>query len=248
MSWWRWRTLDYNGVRMNPGVSILIPTYGRTSLLKECVYSALSQVWSGRIEIIVLNDCVEQQIQPISGVLVINAPQRYATLGDKRTALVRLATMDRLQMWDDDDIALPDHVAKSVASLDRSKCPAVRSTLGYVMDGTSVTVWNNQPFHSATMWTEAMLSLMPYASMDDNEDIELCQRAIAKGWFLGDETIVPHGTPTWIYRPSVSTQHATKVGKLTLDTSEPTGAVDIVPIWDSDYAILVRNAGKPVIG
>jgi hypothetical protein len=92
-----------------------------------------------------------------------------------------------------------------------------------------------------------MLGLMPYASLDNNEDLELCKRGLARQWFFGDETIVPQHSPTWIYRPTIAAQHATKVGALTLDISEPTGAVDIEPIWSADYATLVRNIGKPVL-
>lgn len=97
---------------LQPAVSVLVPTYGRTRVLSECVQSFLQQEYNGLAEMIVLNDHPDQELALDSGVvgrpvIVINVQERIQDLGTKRNALVQTATHDLVTFWDDDDLYLP---------------------------------------------------------------------------------------------------------------------------------------------
>ena len=105
-----------------PGVSLLCPTYGRSPeqkhLLEECVLSFLLQDYAGPKELVILNDCANQELVcRAPGVRVVNTGARYSSIGAKRNALVSLATYDLLALADDDDIFLPHRISLSVRLL-----------------------------------------------------------------------------------------------------------------------------------
>ncbi|MFN0071023.1 MAG: PqqD family peptide modification chaperone [Chloroflexota bacterium] len=101
-----------------PSVSVLTLTYGRPSYLAEAVASFLSQDYPGPMEMIVLNDFVEQQIVCNSpNVRVVNAEQRFPSIGSKRNHSVSLAQGEIILTLDDDDLILPHHVRNCVGLL-----------------------------------------------------------------------------------------------------------------------------------
>ncbi len=98
---------------MQPPISVLVPTYGRTRVLSECIQSFLQQQYDGLMEMIVLNDHPEQELvlDPAAArvdrtVLLVNVAERIQDLGTKRNALVQMATHDLVTCWDDDDLYL----------------------------------------------------------------------------------------------------------------------------------------------
>jgi cellulose synthase/poly-beta-1,6-N-acetylglucosamine synthase-like glycosyltransferase len=104
-----------------PLVSCICPTYGRPPayqhLLEEAIESFLRQDYPNK-ELIVLNDCPGQELVcDAPGVRVVNAPERFATLGEKYNAAVDLAHGDLLAPWEDDDISLPWRLSLSVERL-----------------------------------------------------------------------------------------------------------------------------------
>lgn len=100
-----------------PFISCLCPTFGRTHLLEEAIQSFLSQTYPGRKELIVLNDFDQQRLVfDHPEVRVINAKERYPSLGQKRNASVDFSQGDLLCVWDDDDIALPWYLLRLYTS------------------------------------------------------------------------------------------------------------------------------------
>jgi Glycosyl transferase family 2 len=104
-----------------PLVSCFCPTFNRPPdhqyLLEEAIESFLRQTYPNK-ELIVLNDCPEQELVcDAPGVRVINAPERFPTLGEKRNAAIALARGELLAPWDDDDISLPWRLSLSVERL-----------------------------------------------------------------------------------------------------------------------------------
>ena len=70
-----------------PGISVLCPTYGRTSLLPEVLKSYSLQSYQGKSELIVLNDRYDQNLIYAGNdktIRIINVKERYETLGHKR--------------------------------------------------------------------------------------------------------------------------------------------------------------------
>lgn len=99
---------------MHYPLSILVPTYGRTRVIGECVQSFLQQDYDGPCEMVILNDRPDQHmvVDPTAfdqqrPVTVVNITERFPDLGTKRSTMVEMATHELIAFWDDDDIYLP---------------------------------------------------------------------------------------------------------------------------------------------
>lgn len=105
-----------------PDVSCICLTYGRPEVLEEAVYSFLQQDYTGRKELIVLNDYAGQSLKfDHPDVQVVNVAKRFRTVGEKMNVAVALASHDLLFVWDDDDIYLPHRLAFSTSRFEPQK-------------------------------------------------------------------------------------------------------------------------------
>lgn len=101
-----------------PLVSCLCPTFGRPHVLREAIWCFLQQDYANK-ELIIVND----HPNPITldreypGVRLINLPERFANLGEKRNYTTRLARGEILCVWDDDDLYLPWRLKQTVRHL-----------------------------------------------------------------------------------------------------------------------------------
>ncbi len=230
-----------------PLVSILIPTFRRPLLLAECVESARRQDYRGQLQVVVLNDDPTATLRAHDFLFtIINAPNRFATLGDKRNALMREVRGDIVQWWDDDDIALPDHVSRAVARLTAGRDPAVRLHRVFEWNGQTVRLVAPQPLCGVTMTTTAMREVGPFPSIDRDEDLVWRRTALAQRWFHGEAHHKAHHAPTFIYRSHAGPRCETHT-PAQWDAAHPvaTGTiaqtVAISPVWYSDYAATCRN-------
>jgi cellulose synthase/poly-beta-1,6-N-acetylglucosamine synthase-like glycosyltransferase len=102
-------------------ISCICPTYGRSPshqwLLEESIESFLKQDYPDK-ELIVFNDSPGQELCcDAAGVVVINLPTRFRSLGEKYNAAIRIADGDMISPWEDDDIMLPWRLTASRHSL-----------------------------------------------------------------------------------------------------------------------------------
>jgi glycosyltransferase involved in cell wall biosynthesis len=89
-------------------ISCLCLTYGRPSLLEESIECFKRQTWTGRKELLIINDLPDQKLLfDDDEVVIVNLNRRVRTLGEKRNLSAALARYDYLFIWDDDDIYLP---------------------------------------------------------------------------------------------------------------------------------------------
>ncbi len=101
-----------------PSVSIHCLTYGRPWQLEEAIESFIRQDYSGKKEMVILNDLQEQELffdHP--DVKIINTKSIYQTIGDARNALVNKQNADIIITLDDDDILLPNYISTCVQLL-----------------------------------------------------------------------------------------------------------------------------------
>src|SRR5688572_15193909 len=102
----RWigrRIVERRGAASLPLVSCICPTYGRPPdhqhLVEEAIASFVNQTYPNK-ELIVLNDCPGQTLVcNAPGVRVVNVPERFPTLGDKRNAGVGLSRGQLIAPW-----------------------------------------------------------------------------------------------------------------------------------------------------
>lgn len=104
-----------------PLVSCICATYNRAPshlyLLEEAIESFLRQTYPNK-ELVVINDCPAQELVcDAPGVRVVNAPERFASLGEKHNAAIRLSHGELIAPWDDDDVSLPLRLSLSVERL-----------------------------------------------------------------------------------------------------------------------------------
>ena len=91
-----------------PKISCYCCTYARPKVLEEALHSFLQQDYEGEKELVILNDCSEQNlIFEHPQVKIFNFKERIKPLGKKFNHSVSLCTGDIFMPWEDDDIYLP---------------------------------------------------------------------------------------------------------------------------------------------
>lgn len=165
-------------------VSCLCPTYNRAPyhlhLLRDAVRCFLDQRLPAGVaaELVILNDTPGQFLTTSApNVRVHNHSSRYATLGDKRSALVTLARGDILMVWDDDDLSLRGRIEQALDYIGRG--------WRYFNPGWSLyeergkeRVRGGGVCHNASAYTrEAFLAVGGlYASLCGGEDADMDRR------------------------------------------------------------------------
>lgn len=87
-------------------------TYGRVDLLEESLYSFLNQEYDGDSEMVIVNDYPEQKLYfDHPRVRIINLDKTFNTIGEKENFAVEECKYNTIAVWDDDDIALPNHLS-----------------------------------------------------------------------------------------------------------------------------------------
>lgn len=92
-------------------ISCKMITAGRVHLLEEALYSFLTQDYLGEKELIIVNDYPYQTlIFDHSQVKIINKKELFPSIGEKDTFAHELCQGDIIAVYDDDDVALPNHL------------------------------------------------------------------------------------------------------------------------------------------
>jgi glycosyltransferase involved in cell wall biosynthesis len=106
-------------------VSVIIPTFNRSSFLNEAVHSIKEQTYSD-IEIIIIDDCSDlahkecltSMMKSNRSALVIENKNRLGVSACRNIGIEN-ATGEYLLFLDDDDILLPDFIKKNVETIER---------------------------------------------------------------------------------------------------------------------------------
>lgn len=246
-------------------ISCVCLTFARPHMLEEAIESFLRQDYPGGKELVILNDFDRQVLHfDHPEVKVINAPSRFATIGEKRNAAVAACSHDLIAVWDDDDICLPNRLSHSMQSYD----PDVRfykSDSAFMLWFGEIKELIAQRPHGASLWHRSLFSEVGgYAELDSGEDKDLEERF----WRLMPYREFPIETVDvyYIYRwcgsgsyhlsmpPIVSdpnmTPHERILAYATYEVGKgrlPTGDIELRPNWSADWpavasAFLAREA------
>jgi hypothetical protein len=247
---------------MLPAITILIPTYARTGLLAEALESALRQDYQGVVEILVLNDCHWQQLLVdqlgrVGRIRVVNAPQRYPSLGAKRQAMLELAQTELITWLDDDDLIMPWYLSGLTAG-DALQHAAVFPDAWFrlVQDYWS---WEPMPGGMPMLARRAVALAVGFnQALSTGEDN--AHRAAIIGRVEGHNVARVTGPPAYCYRTPGTHMHISRSyvpGDPTRSVSpkafwdeaaarmragtEPTNLITVRPHWKEDYwATLAR--------
>lgn len=93
------------------GISCICPTYARVDTLEELIYSFINQEYEGESELIIVNDYpLQYLVFDHPKVKIFNIASPFKTIGEKINFCIEQTSFDIIATFDDDDIALPNHL------------------------------------------------------------------------------------------------------------------------------------------
>jgi hypothetical protein len=232
-----------------PSVSILIPTYARAKILRESLYSAVTQKYRGEFEIVLLNDNRRQTLEVNDPrVRVINTDVLYNSLGEKRQAMLGMAKNEWVAFLDDDDLWMPWHLDKVLSGVDKQAIFPIHQYKHFLHTWTWEVIPGGLCMFART--DVARRAGFPPINLGEDNGFRNAVRDIA-----GIHVAAPGG-PSQIYRPMAPVMHISKamrggecIRSIFLDSAEkkmdlgiePTGRVVIEPAYEMDYLQLIRD-------
>lgn len=236
---------------------MLCPTYNRPprhlGLLKDCVESFRRQDLPLGVsaELVILNDAPGQELLcDVPGVVIVNAPRRFPSLGEKYSDLVSLARFEILMPAEDDDLSLPRRIEQALTYLSTGH--------HYFNPGWTWYEELGKPprpaggvCHNASAYTRFAYEAVGgfYAPLCGGQDADMDRRLREK--FGCNE---PVKESHYVYRWGVQPYHLSGVADYTATDphaehyrrigEQPiaTGVFDITPGWRQDYVAMCRKA------
>ncbi len=173
------------------GISVLVPTYGRTQLLCEVIECYLRQDWGGPSELIIYNDLGVQTLHldapvPLNkSIQIFNTPLREPTLGDKRNTLLAMAKYPIVTYWDDDDIYLPHRLSLGFVLLhdySGEKIKIREASREYkewrLLENGLMVLRYARPFGTMTARKSAILEVGGFPSLERLQDVAMVNKMI----------------------------------------------------------------------
>lgn len=244
-----------------PSVSVLIPTFARTAILREALCSTESQMYQGQIEVIVLNDQPRQTLSIANAgcpknytVRVVNMTTIYPSLGAKRDAMLALATNAWVAFLDDDDLWMPWHLINLfLGTLGKEPVSAVLPKQQY---RHQLGTWSYEDvpggINGMAVRTGVARSIGFDHTLDVGEDNAFRTELLRR---VAPQNIHRPGAPSFVYRPTAPVMHISRsLRGTTVDRTlflrnaenrldegiEPEGEVEIDPEWNEDYIETLR--------
>lgn len=238
------------------GISCLMPTFGRVSerngwlyseLLEEAVNSFLLQKHT-KSELIILNDTPGQTLDMFENcerVRIINAPERYPSLGDKCNVLIDEAKYEFVTRWDDDDISLPWRLSNCARLLTQCEVLLVGGYWWTPAKDEYVPCQGAYGFQQDVYLTEIarQARYRPISNGEDQKFRKDCL-AVARKWSMRARTYYPdiehfHYIYRWgdtgSYHLSSSDTDTERRYRELGELPQPQGLCRLKPHWRTDY-------------
>lgn len=243
-----------------PFISAKCITYGRVSTLEEAIYSFLQQDYPGEKELVIVNDYPKQKlIFDHPEIKIINLDYTFSTIGDKENFAIEACKGELIAVWDDDDIALPNHLS-NVAKFWKEDTNLLHWQRGVYYNAPNITdivsIGNSGIVYSKKAWEAIGKSPIENAGGDMSLVIRIHN--------LGREKIVlaspPDDEVSWFYRwGGIDVYHQSGQGhdvpgkanaiqrhSLFIEQKRqrgeiPTGDVVLNPNWKYDYVQMLKS-------
>lgn len=239
-------------------ISLKCITYGRTTFLEEQLHSFLIQEFEGERELVIVNDYPLQTLvfdHPL--VRIFNLDKTFDVLGDKENFTVEQCKGDIIAVYDDDDIALPNHLS----NIEKYFVPG--SDLLHWQKGmyvnlpniTAITsVGNSGIVFSRKIWRY----LQGYPRENAGYDTTFTNTIHANSKNIVRAT-PPDDEVSWMYiwggrdyhqsgmgtddgtRPNIVQRHIVHIEERRKKGLIPTGIVELHPHWKIDYSKLLKD-------
>lgn len=232
-------------------------TYGRVDTLEESLYSFINQEYEGDYELIIVNDYPHQKLHfDHPRVKIYNLDYTFETIGDKENFAVSKCNYDTIAVWDDDDIAMPNHLQNInkffVEGSDLLHWRGVFFNSGHI---TAITwLGNSGIVYSKKIWEKLgghprenagydmtfVVSIknnsnnIVLASPDDDE--------VSWFYYWANRSYHMSGlgadTPD---RPNIIERYSSHIESLRLSGRIPSGDILLNPNWSVDYKQLLKE-------
>jgi len=242
-----------------PKISCKCITYARINTLEELIQSFLLQEYNGEKELIIVNDYPLQKLEyDHPEIKIYNLDETFSTIGEKENYAIERCSGDLIAVFDDDDIALPNHL-NNIAKFWKQNTNILHWAVGVYFNESNITsiefIGNSGIVYSKEAWKKIGKSPIINAGGDSILRDKLHE--------LGNENIV-YASPkkeeaSWFYmwggrgyhqsgqgfdvegKPNIIQRHSAYIEQLRKQGKIPTGIIKLNPHWKQDYKQLLIN-------
>lgn len=240
-----------------PLISCKCITYGRVHFLEEALYSFIHQDYPGPKELVIVNDYPLQKLRyDHPEVRIYNMDYTFPTIGDKENYATDICKGEIICQWDDDDIALPNHL-RNVA---KYMTPSVnilhwKTGVFFNMDDITEVGWigNSGIVFRKSAWE----AIGGHPIENAGYDMTFIERLHKHGGRLFADP--PKAEASWFYmwagrgyhmsgegddkpgKPNVIKRHSSHVENLRKKGLIPTGEIHLNPCWNRDYTQILKD-------
>ena len=238
-------------------ISCKVITYGRVSHLEELLESFLRQEYEGERELLIVNDYPLQTLHfDHPDVRIINRKETFKTIGDKENFAVENCKYDTIAIFDDDDLALPNHlqnINEYFPGYDLLHWHTGIAMVGYQIKAVAI-VGNSGIIYNKQIWEKVGRHPLENAGYDTTFVVSI-QRAGGKI----KKAVFEKSKASWIYnwgngtyhmsgqgadfpeRESILVRHARHIEGLRKTGHIPTGDIELKPHWNHDYPQMLKD-------
>ena len=253
----QFRTAYGEARRPATAISCKCITYGRVDSLEESVESFLRQDYTGDHELVIVNDYPLQRLHfDHPRVRIYNLDFTFDSIGEKENFAVSACRHDTIAVWDDDDLALPNHLR----NIDR------------YFPGHDLLHWERGVFfkkgtiaaltglgNSGIVYGKPLWRAVGGHAMENaGYDVTFVNRLRDHGARVTSAT-PPPAQASWFYswgngsyhmsgqgtdhdgRPNAVLRHSAHIEQLRRAGRVPTGDIELKPHWNQDYAALLTD-------
>jgi hypothetical protein len=233
-------------------------TYGRVDTLEEALYSFLIQEYQGDSELVIVNDYPLQKLHfDHPRVKIFNLDFTFDTIGDKENFAVQNCAYDTIAVWDDDDIAMPNHL-NNIDKYFTDEMDLLQWHRGVFFNSKQITsicgLGNSGIVYSKKIWKQLGGHARENAGYDMTFVMKI--KSMSRNVIAADP---PDNEVSWFYywanrsyhmsgagtdtndRPNVIQRHSEHIERLRQENKIPTGDVYLNPKWSIDYKQLLKD-------
>jgi glycosyltransferase involved in cell wall biosynthesis len=243
-----------------PLISAKCITYGRVEMLEESLHSFLQQDYPNK-EMIIVNDYPEQKlIFDHPQVKIFNLDYTFSTIGKKENFATDLCKGEIICQWDDDDVALPNHM-DNVAEHFVDGVNILHWETGVLCHITGIEKVTCIGISGIVFIKSAWVAIGGHPIENAGYDMTFIERLHAHG---GKKFVkMSDDEASWFYmwggrsyhmsgeghdkpgKPNVIRRHSLHIDNLKRQGKIPTGDVQLRPHWKKDYKqMLIDHVSK----
>lgn len=240
----------------HPLISAKCITYGRVDMLEESLHSFLQQTYPNK-ELVIVNDYpLQKLIFDHPEVKIYNTSHTFSTIGAKENFATEMCNGEIVCQWDDDDVALPNHL-NNVHEQFTNDVNILHWKTGVFYNEPNITeigwignsgivfrksAWEaigGHPLENAGYDMTFIEKLHKYGGRKlvemDREDASWFYMWGGRGYHMSGEG---HDVPG---KPNVVQRHSLHVENLRIRGKIPTGDVQLRPHWKKDYPQMLKD-------